>query len=660
MIYLITHQPELFQDDMVYERTNVEHCFDYLKSVEQVSIDLETTGFDPHTESILSLQLGDGERQYVIDAQTIDITVFKEQLESKLLIGQNLKFDLKFLYKIGIYPRKIWDTMVVEKVLYCGIQEIRVALDELTNRYLGFKLDKSVRADISKEGLSTRVIKYGADDVKYLDSIMSKQIEELIVKDLRGVANLENRFTPALAYIEYCGFKLDKAKWKLKMDKDNAKLKEAEQKLNQWVMDKGMSQYFTKQLSLFDPVACSINWSSPKQVIPLFEELGVNCEVIEKGIRKKSIEASNIEKQKSKSPIVGLYLEYKKAEKVTSTYGENFLRQINTVTGRVHTQFKQIMDTGRLSSGGKDKITKEEYINFQNIPSDKETRACFVAEPGNTLIISDYSGQEQIVLANRALDPNLLKFYDEGLADMHSFVASKMYPELEGLTLDEVKEKHKEKRQAAKSAGFAINYGGQGITIADNLGISLEEGNKIYDAYFEAFPGLRKYFDTVKKQGLKDGYVLISPLTRRKSYIDFFDKYKALEQELTPEFWDRYRFAKRENTPEFPTLKEKVSKYFMYKGDIERKTLNFPIQGSSAEITKISCIYILDYILDNNLQEIVKFVNTVHDENVLECPLEISEEIANMVRECMCKAGDLYCKRVPLKADPELSVYWKK
>lgn len=154
--------------------------------------------------------------------------------------------------------------------------------------------------------------------------------------------------------------------------------------------------------------------------------------------------------------------------------------------------------------------------------------------------------------------------------------------------------------------------------------------------------------------------MLISPLTRRKSYIEFFDKFKELQEEITPEFWDIYRFAKANQTPDFPRLKKKVSEFFMYKGDIERKTLNFPIQGSSAEITKISCIYIYDYILDHNLQNVVLFVNTVHDENVLECPLDIAQEIGAMVKDCMARAGDLFCKRVPLRAEPDFSDFWRK
>lgn len=112
-----------------------------------------------------------------------------------------------------------------------------------------------------------------------------------------------------------------------------------------------------------------------------------------------------------------------------------------------------------MSSGQKGNPKKgiQQLPNMQNVPSDARTRSCFQSEEGNVLIVSDFSGQEQIVLANKSLDKDLLYFYSSGLSDMHSFIASKIFPELEGLTLDEIKDNHKGKRQIAKGAGFAIN-----------------------------------------------------------------------------------------------------------------------------------------------------------------------------------------------------------
>lgn len=138
-----------------------------------------------------------------------------------------------------------------------------------------------------------------------------------------------------------------------------------------------------------------LNWNSTQQLIPIFKMFGVNVEVDDKkkGGSKDSIDAKVLKPQKDKCPLIPLYLEYKEAVKVTSTYGESFLKQINPVSGRIHTNINQLgTDTGRLSSGGKDKSSNIEYVNLQNLPADAETRACFVAENGNAWISIDYTG----------------------------------------------------------------------------------------------------------------------------------------------------------------------------------------------------------------------------------------------------------------------------
>lgn len=142
---------------------------------------------------------------------------------------------------------------------------------------------------------------------------------------------------------------------------------------------------------------CTINWSSPKQVAPFLEFLGFNLETYDKKTKekKKSVGADIIKSQKEVSPIAPLYAEYKEWEKVVGTYGQNVIDQINPNTGRIHTNFNQTgTDTLRLSSGGKDKENKVEYLNFQNFPANAETRGCFIAEKGYKWISADYSGQE--------------------------------------------------------------------------------------------------------------------------------------------------------------------------------------------------------------------------------------------------------------------------
>lgn len=130
----------------------------------------------------------------------------------------------------------------------------------------------------------------------------------------------------------------------------------------------------------------------------------------EKGGTKDSIDAKTLKPQKDKCSLIPIYLEYKEAVKVTSTYGENFLKQVNPVSHRIHTNYSQIgADTTRITSGGKDKYNRIEYVNLLNLPADAETRACFVAEKGNKWISIDYSGQETYLMASIAMIKQLLK-----------------------------------------------------------------------------------------------------------------------------------------------------------------------------------------------------------------------------------------------------------
>jgi len=637
-------------------------CLKYLNTLDIIGFDIETLGFDPYKDKIVCIQLGNAENQFVIDTNTIDIQAFKSILETKELIGHNLKFDIRFLMHNRIIPSKIFDTFITEKTLYLGVDSHKCSLADCVDRYCGAYMDKTQRLNITGK-FNPDFIRYSGKDVEHLHAVRAKQEELIKDRQCETSIELDNRFVIVLSYIEYCGMKLDVNKWLKRLGKIKNEAEELRVKLDSYIIDNSYEKFIDRQGNLFSPgLHTSINWNSAAQVILLFEMMGVDVEVVDKGVTKKTTEASQLAKQVDKFPILETYVRYKECQKNIGTYGENWIRLINPVSGRIHTSYKQLMNTGRLSSGGRNKATGEAYPNFQNIPSDEETRSCFVAEEGNTLIGCDYTGQEQIVLVNKCLDSNLLEFYRKDLGDMHSFVASKMYPELDGMPLDDIKKKHKDKRQAAKVAGFAINYGGSGKGIADQLNLSLVQGQHIYDSYFKAFPGLKSYFDKAKKFGLQNGYVLISEVTGKKSYVDNYDWYMEQKEKIDNNtFWDSYKKHKANNTPTFRELKKVVQAYSMKKGDIERMSLNYPIQGESSEITKLSCVLFWhEYLVPNKLLFTVRFVNTIHDENLIECPLSLADECAKALQQAMEKAGTKFCKTIPLKADPCVAPYWKK
>ena len=663
MRYLITTQQQLPSPN--YEVCTVQESLAYLQNLEEVGVDFETLGFDPYTDPVISLQLGDDVNQYFIDLGTISIEPYRKLLETKLLVFQNGKFDLRFLYHYRIVPSRIYDTFLAERTLYLGIDSHRAGLDALCKSYLDIDLSKEERKNISAR-LTESLIVYGCKDVEYLLPIKSKQQELIKEKGLEVSIELDNRFVKVLAYIEYCGIKLDVEKWTAKTEKTKKEMLEVKEHLDNYIRSNPgqMREFVNLQGDLFSStLGVTINWNSSRQVIRFFNLLGVNTKVKEKGVIKDTVEQGHIIKFVNKYPIIATYCKYKELQKDLSTYGDNWIKLINPVSGRIHTQYKQLMNTGRLSSGGKDKIMKVELPNMQNIPSDEETRSCFVSEPGNLLISCDYSSQESVVLTNQSLEPNLLEFYDKGFSDMHSFVAKKMFKELNHLELDEIKKNHKNRRQQSKIVSFCLAYGGSAQALADQLNLTKDEAEDIYNKYFEAFSQLKDYFETGKKEALEKGYVTLSKITGKKCYIDYFEEFKELEKTFDKAYWTRYRNLKEKakDSPSFLEMREKVSKYFSKKGEIERVSQNYCVQGESAEITKLAGIYFWqDYIIPNNLFGIVKLVNVVHDEWVVEAPATMIEEVSREIEAAMEKGADPFCTRVPLKAEPAVATFWKK
>ena len=239
MIYLVSGQQQLFESNN-YKTISLEESLEIIKDWKMCQLDSETSGRDSHVNDLLCVQIGDveGTTQIVIDTSTIDIRKYKDFLESSCCIGHNLKFDLQFLYNYNIIPRKVYDTMIVEQLLYLGYPSglISFSLKGVAERRLGIDIDKSTRGEIIWRGLDEKVIQYAAGDVEKLGEIMKLQIKDCKEKQCLIGAKLECDFIPAISYLEWCGIKLDEEKWKRKMDKDKQNLIESENKLNEYCL----------------------------------------------------------------------------------------------------------------------------------------------------------------------------------------------------------------------------------------------------------------------------------------------------------------------------------------------------------------------------------------------------------------------------------------
>lgn len=636
-IYFIGPSPPIEYKDI--NISTIKECCSYLKDKDTISLDIETTrkfggkykleGLDPYLSKIVMLQIGDKYKQFVIDYRCIDITSLLPILTNKniTIVGQNIKFEYKhILHNNKVRINNLYDTMIAEQILFNGM-DLECSLDALNQRYLNIFVDKSTRLEfltINDKPFTERQIIYGAQDILYPLLIRDKQLLDAENKDVLNCFSLEMLFTEVLGDIEYTGMHFDKTVWQSTYNKNLIEFKELEKKLDNYIFKYlPTSKFVNHQLDLFSiDKRTIISWTSSKQVVDLFNYLNICPQAISKSTKKlsytvnaKVIRASLNTTNKGitdyKRELLLSYLKYKEKEQSCTTFGIKFFKHINPVTNRLHSNYKQIIHTGRVSSN---------MPNLQNIPAQEGFRSAFNCAEKYNIVNADYSGQETVILANVSKEPNIIKLILGG-EDMHCFVVKALHPELAHLSDNNIKKYHKDKRQIAKAAGFAIQFGGTGITISENLGISLKRGEEVYNAYFKAFPELKQYFNKVQQKSRRQGYILIDPITGRK-------------------FWYK---------------KPKSSKDWNV---INRASLNYPVQGHASSITKLATILYRKWILDNNLQDFVKITNVVHDEVNIEVIEEYAELAAKHLEECMVKAGKKWCNKVPLKAEAVIGTFW--
>ena len=679
MYYLITNNTNFGEGEKFsptnplfhnIQRISVEKSLELLSQYNVLGFDTETTGLDCFKDKLLMLQLGTFIDQFVIDCTTVDIQNYKSILEddSIVKIGANLKFDIQFLYSNNIIISNVYDVLLSEYVIYNGLNQQRLqtiylkycqqyaistdltrkyikkaqsgwySLFSLVYAYCNVVLDKEIRNNLN-QGLTNENIKYAANDVKYLNVIRVAQINRAKDTECLKAVNLENKFVRVLAYVEFCGLKVDKERWLNLYQENLTKYQKYLNLLNKWIWDNDIKKYQDTQYDLFMDITnqypTTINWNSPTQLVNLL--VGLGFDITDK--HGKTTTDDEILKKYKGNELIDLLLAFSEYKKKVTTYGIDFLQYINENTGRIHPDFTQLVNTSRLSCS---------KPNLTNIPADKDDttykesfRYCFVPEKGNILYDADYSAQESIILINSSKEKNLIKFYKETPdADLHCYVAKLTFPnELSNLSLTEIKKQHKDLRAIAKVVEFATAYGGNSLTISTKAKVSKEDGERIYNQYMAAFPDLANYFKTIGETTLKQGYVLISPVTGRKYYFPKYDEYFKLKSQFSLESDDWKRMKNMESA-------------------MQRLAQNYPIQGQSAETIKIAAILVFDYIVQNNYFNIFKLIDLVHDEILSEFPEDKLEEFSKVILNAMELSGSFYCKIIPLKAAGESGDYW--
>ena len=356
------------------------------------------------------------------------------------------------------------------------------------------------------------------------------------------------------------------------------------------------------QESVWSYAGHEFNINSPKQLGEvLFDEL-----MLPSGKKTKtgwSTNADVLEKLRGKHPIVDEVLEYRMLTKLKSTYAEGLLKVISP-DGRIHTTFQMtVTATGRLSST---------EPNLQNIPVRKQLgaqiRNMFVASPGMTLVDADYSQIELRLLAHVADDKTMQDAFLSG-EDFHAVTASNVF----NVPLEEVTPTL---RSRAKAVNFGIVYGISAFSLAQDIGVYQSEAKAYMDAYMDKYHGVRDYMKRIVEEAREKGYV--STLYGRRRYL--------------------------------PELK---SSNFNMRSFGERVALNMPIQGTAADIIKLAMVNVHRRLKAEGLK--AKLILQVHDELIVECPENETEQVKKILQQEMEHVAEL---RVPLTAEANEGRSW--
>jgi DNA polymerase-1 len=294
-------------------------------------------------------------------------------------------------------------------------------------------------------------------------------------------------------------------------------------------------------------------------------------------------------------------LRYRELQKKLGTYLETYPKFIHPKTGRIHANFLQCrVPTGRLACANP---------NIQQIPHEEEFRRCFVAEEGYTLVIADYSQIELRILAEVSGDPAFVDAFQRG-EDLHSLTAATMY----GVPMEEVT---KDQRSDAKRINFGLMYGRGAKSLSAQLGTDEARGRQLIDEYFANYPKVQRFLQRTANRATRDRTLRTLAGRVRKFGND-------------PVEDDR--------------------------GAMRREAMNYPIQGSSADIAKLALAYIGRDIKGME----ARLVNSIHDEFVVECREDLAPEVSEKMSAAMTRAGERILEKVPVEVEVVVSREWTK
>ena len=512
-----------------------------------------------------------------------------------LKVGHDLKFDAIVLARHGVTLRGLeTDTMLASYLL--DATRSSHPLEELALEHAGYKALRE--EDVCGRG--ARAISFRAIPVEAALDYAGERADLALQLDprLRGLLDKEGLSTlfrelemPLIPVL----VDLERAGIRVDGKALAAQSRHVEQELS------------SRSAQIFDMTGEDFNINSPQQLSRiLFDKLQLPTLKRNIKTRTASTAVEVLEELALVHDLPRLILEWRALQKLRGTYIDALPQLVNPDTGRVHTCFNQaVAATGRLSSSDP---------NLQNIPIrtalGREIRRAFVAEPGHVLISADYSQIELRVLAHLSGDEALIDAFRRG-EDIHDRTALKVFGTSSGLSDHEL-------RRRAKIVNYALLYGKTAFTLAKDIGVTQPAAQEFIDAYFAGFPAVRVFIDRLLADARQTGVV-------------------------------RTLFGRRRLVPDLTSRNGQI------RAGAERYAVNFPIQGTAADILKRAMIDVHDGLVASRTG--ARMILTVHDELLFEAPAEAADETTALVRRLMEGAVTL---NVPLTVDVGAGANWKE
>ena len=593
---------------IVLTEAHLKDWIEKIKAAELIAVDTETTSLDYMIADLvgISVAVEPGEAAYIPFGH--DYLGVPEQLSRELVlaavkplledpgikkVGQNLKYDMSIFAQHGIALQGIeFDTMLESYVL--DSVATRHDMDSLAEKYLGEQTIKF--ADVAGKGAGQLTFNqialeiagpYAAEDADItlrLHQVLWPQVSAHTSLG-KVFTNIELPLVPVLSRIERTGALVDDTL--LFQQSQELALRLAELEREAW-----------------DLAGQEFNLASPKQLGDiLFTKLEIP-------ILKKTAKGAPSTKEEVLQelaldyPLPKVLIEHRGLAKLKSTYTDKLPVMINRTTKRIHTSYNQSgTATGRLSSSDP---------NLQNIPvrnaEGRRVRQAFIPAEGSKMVAADYSQIELRIMAHLSEDPSLLAAFAAG-QDIHRATAAEVFStHPEQVTIDQ--------RRSAKAINFGLIYGMSAFGLAKQLNIGRKQAAEYIDTYFDRYPGVLNYMNSVRSSAAEAGYV--------ETY-----------------------FGRRLYLPEIN------SRNGMRRQAAERTAINAPMQGTAADIIKLAMISVDDWLQNSDLRSVM--IMQVHDELVLEVPEDELQVVSEGLMQRMESAATL---KVPLLVDVGVGNNW--